>query len=101
MNDTYGVATGESSGPPSAVPLVAGTEFEAAPVPRNPELWLYRERTIALLRRYLRISIEVGRLPSLLGRELFRSKVTSYRMTSFEDGVIFVRDVERALEQLN
>ena len=24
---------------------------------RNPELWLYRERTVALLRRYLRISI--------------------------------------------
>lgn len=66
----------------------------------NPDLWLYRERTMALLRRYLRISIEVGRLPSLLGRELFRSKVTSYRMSSFEDGVIFVHDVERALDQL-
>jgi len=52
----------------------------------DPDLWAYRERTIALLRRYLRISIEVGRLPSLLGRELFRSKVTSYRMSSFEDG---------------
>lgn len=67
----------------------------------DPDIWLYRERTIALLRRYLRISIEVGRLPSLLGRELFRSKVTSYRMSSFEDGVIFVHDVERALDQLD
>ena len=67
----------------------------------DPDLWLYRERTTALLRRYLRISIEVGRLPSLLGRELFRSKVTSYRMSSFEDGVIFVHDVERALDQLD
>jgi hypothetical protein len=67
----------------------------------NPDLWLYRERTIALLKRYLRISIEVGRLPSLLGRELFRSKVTSYRMSSFEDAVIFVHDVERALDQLD
>jgi hypothetical protein len=66
----------------------------------DPDLWLYRERTVALLRRYLRISLEVGRLPSLLGRELFRSKVTSYRMSSFEDGVIFVHDVERALDQL-
>src|ERR1700688_3050553 len=66
----------------------------------DPDLWLYRERTIALLRRYLRISVEVGRLPSLLGRELFRSKVTSYRMSSFEDAVIFVHDVERALHQL-
>ena len=67
----------------------------------DPDLWLYRERTVALLRRYLRISLEVGRLPSLLGRELFRSKVTSYRMASFEDGVIFVHDVERLLDQLN
>jgi len=62
---------------------------------------LYRERTIALLRRYRRFSIEVGRLPSLLGRELFRSKVTSYRVSSFEDAVIFVYDVERALDQLD
>jgi hypothetical protein len=38
-------------------------------VGRDPDLWLYRERTIALLKRYLRISIEVGRLPSLLGRD--------------------------------
>lgn len=66
----------------------------------NPDLWLYRERTIALLKRYLRISIEVGRLPSILGRELFRSKVTSYRMSSFEDAVIFVHDVEEAVDQL-
>jgi hypothetical protein len=68
---------------------------------RDPDLWLYRKRTVAMLKRYLRISIEVGRLPSLLGRELFRSKVTSYRMSSFEDAVIFVHDVERALEHLD
>jgi hypothetical protein len=72
-----------------------------ADIGRNPDLWLYRERTIALLKRYLRISIEVGRLPSLLGRELFRSKVTSYRMSSFEDAVIFVHDVERTLDHLD
>lgn len=67
----------------------------------DPDLWLYRERTIALLRRYLQSSIEIGRLPSLLGRELFRSKVTAYHMSSFEDGVIFVHDVEHALDQLS
>ena len=67
---------------------------------RNADLWLYRERTIGMLRRYLRFALEVGRLPSILGRELFRSKITSYRMASFEDAVIFVHDVERALEQL-
>lgn len=79
----------------------AGVSASPVELGLNPDLWLYRERTIALLKRYLRISIEVGRLPSLLGRELFRSKVTSYRMSSFEDAVIFVHDVERALDQLD
>jgi hypothetical protein len=75
--------------------------YYPASIGSDPDLWLYRERTVALLRRYLRISIEVGRLPSLLGRELFRSKVTSYRMSSFEDGVIFVHDVEQAVDKLD
>jgi len=67
----------------------------------DPDLWLYRDRTKALLRRYLRISVEVGRLPSLLGREFFRTRVTSYRVSTFEDAVIFVHDVERGLEKLD
>jgi hypothetical protein len=67
----------------------------------DPDIWLYRERTLALLKRFFRISIEVGRLPSLLGRELFRSKITAYRMATFEDAVIFVHDVEKSLEQLD
>ncbi len=67
----------------------------------DPDLWLYRDRTVALLRRYMRLSIEVGRLPSLLGREFFRSRVTSYKASTFEDSVIFVHDVERSLEELN
>ena len=65
------------------------------------ELWPYRRRTVALLRRYARASVEVGRLPSLLGREFFRSQVSSYTMRNFEDVVIFVADMERAIEQLN
>jgi len=97
MNQDYGVPTVENV---VSVPMLPLAPVAAGPVLRSADLWLYRERTVALLRRYLRISIEVGRLPSLLGRELFRSKVTSYRMTSFEDGVIFVHDVEHAIEQL-
>src|SRR5713226_5453378 len=65
------------------------------------ELWPYRRRTVALLRRYARASVEVGRLPSLLGREFFRSRVTSYTMRNFEDVVIFVADMEKAIEKLN
>jgi hypothetical protein len=90
---------------PSPTENLRGTEPDESVSPvdlgRDPDLWFYRERTIALLKRYLRFSIEVGRLPSILGRELFRSKVTSYRMSSFEDAVIFVHDVEQALDQLD
>ena len=67
---------------------------------RNPDLWLYRRRTVGLLRRYMRFSIETGRLPSLVGREFFRAKVTYYTATTFEDRVIFVRDVEKCLNRL-
>jgi DNA-directed RNA polymerase specialized sigma24 family protein len=65
------------------------------------DLWPYRRRTVALLLRYARASVEVGRLPSLLGREFFRSRVTSYTMRNFEDVVIFVADMERAIEKLD
>lgn len=61
----------------------------------------YRGRTVALLRRYMRYSLETGRLPSLLGREFFRSKVTSYSVTTFEDRVIFVHDMEICLGRLD
>jgi predicted DNA-binding protein (UPF0251 family) len=62
---------------------------------------IYRGRTVAMLRRYMRYSIETGRLPSLLGREFFRAKVTSYTVTTFEDRVIFVHDMEICLERLD
>jgi predicted DNA-binding protein (UPF0251 family) len=64
------------------------------------DMWPYRRRTVALLRRYARCSIEVGRIPSLLGREFFRSRVTSYTMRNFEDVVIFVTDMEQAVDKL-
>ena len=67
----------------------------------DPELSLYRDYTIAMLRRYFRMSIELGRLPSILGREFFRAKVTSYRMNSFEDVVILVHDVEKCISLLD
>ena len=90
------------AGPRIAAAEMAMDMAEAAAAPPiDPELWLYRERTVGLLKRYFRISIEVGRLPSLLGRELFRSRVTAYRMSSFEDAVIFVHDVEKSLEHLD
>jgi DNA-directed RNA polymerase specialized sigma24 family protein len=67
---------------------------------RDPELWLYRKKTTALLRRYMRWSLEAGRVPSLLGRELFRAKISAYSSTTFEARVIFLHDVEGCLERL-
>ena len=67
----------------------------------DPDLAIYRQRTMQFLRRYFRMSMEVGRVPSLLGREVFRTRVTSYRMGTFEDAVIFVYDVERCLRKLD
>ncbi|HEY1273117.1 MAG TPA: sigma factor-like helix-turn-helix DNA-binding protein, partial [Terriglobales bacterium] len=58
-------------------------------------------RTVAVLRRFLQLSLDTGRVPSLLGRQFFRAKVTSYRMTTFEDAVIFVHDVEKCLARLD
>ena len=81
---------GQAEPPPSVV--FGETEMD---------MWPYRRRTVALLRRYARASVEVGRLPSLLGREFFRTRVTSYTMRNFEDVVIFVADMEKAIDKLS
>jgi predicted DNA-binding protein (UPF0251 family) len=93
---SLGCVSRSIAAPPVMLEEPAGT-YE----PDDPHLWLYRERTVALLKRYLRLSVEVGRLPSLLGREFFRTRVTTYRVGTFEDAVIFVHDVERSLGKLN
>lgn len=64
------------------------------------EFSIYRDNCIALLRRYFCMSIEVGRLPSILGRECFTTRTEDYHTHSFEDTVLFVIDVERCLDRL-
>jgi hypothetical protein len=66
-----------------------------------PEVAFYRKYTEGLLRRYVRLSLEAGRAPSLLGREMFRGKVTDYSVRGFDDVVIFVHDVESCLKKLS
>jgi DNA-directed RNA polymerase specialized sigma24 family protein len=88
--------------PPAGAPGAAvPTETASERLGSDPDLWLYRDRTLGLLTRYMRVSVEVGRLPSLLGREFFRTRVTSYTVATFENAVIFVHDVDRSLEQLD
>jgi hypothetical protein len=62
---------------------------------------IYRGRTVQMLRRYLRYSMETGRLPSVLGGEFFRAKMTTYSVGTFEDRVIFVHDMEKCLGKLD
>jgi hypothetical protein len=67
----------------------------------TPEMAFYRKYTEGMLRRYMKLSTEAGRVPSMLGREMFRGKVTNYRVNSFDDVVIFVTDVERSMAELD
>lgn len=62
---------------------------------------VYRRRVVGMMHRYMRYSMDVGRLPSLVGREFFRSKVSKYTTVTFEDRVIFVHDMETCLSRLD
>lgn len=92
----------------AAIPHVLATACAVAEPPvraSRPKpvegLAFYRKHTLGLLRRYLRVSLEVGRAPCILGNIVFRGHVSSYPMRSFEDCVIFLFDVEKCLRQLD
>ena len=63
-------------------------------------LSVYRRSCVAMLRRYFRMSIELGRLPAILGREYFPARCDTIPRAWFEDAVIYVHDIERCLEEL-
>jgi hypothetical protein len=65
------------------------------------ELAFYRKYTEGMLRRYMYRSMEIGKVPSLLGDFSFRGKLSNQKGYTFEDSVIFVYDVERCLTRLN
>lgn len=67
---------------------------------REEDLVFYRKHTEALLRRYLQLSLTSGRVPSLMGREIFRGRSSHYRTSTLEDVVIFCYDVEQRLGKL-
>src|SRR5579863_1394949 len=81
--------------------LETAAEVQDRNFKEDRERRIYRGRTVQMLRRYLRYSIETGRLPSLLGGEFFRAKVTTYAVVTFEDRVIFVHDMEKCLGKLD
>ena len=93
----------------SAAPVLSSIWATAAPKPAPAParsepiatLAFYRKHTEALLRRYVKKSFDIGRTPSILGNCMFRGKVSSRELHSFEDTVIFLFDIERCLKRLD
>jgi predicted DNA-binding protein (UPF0251 family) len=90
----------EQTAPKAPVTVPAPTPVSRPSTP-NPALAFYRKYTEAMLRRYMRLSLRVGRMPALLGHDAFRGRMSTYRVHSFEDSVIFVYDVEKCLKKLD
>ena len=78
--------------------VAARTTGEA---PKREGLEFYRKYTEVMLRRYQRLSLRSGRMPSCLGQDVFRGRTSTYRIHSFEDSVIFVYDMNRCLEKMD
>jgi len=72
-------------------------EFDGA----RADVLFFRGQTLAIVRHFFEIASQIGRLPSILGREFFRAKVSHHAIPSFEEQAVFVHDVERALGRLN
>ncbi len=69
--------------------------------PARSDVLFFRAQTFAIIRHFYEIASQIGRLPSILGREFFRAKVSHHAIPSFEEQAVFVHDVEHALAGLN
>ena len=74
---------------------------EADQIDPRPEMLCFRSQTLALVRHFFELSCQVGRLPSLLGREFFRARVSHHSIPSFEEQAVFSRDIELCLNRLS
>jgi hypothetical protein len=108
--NSHAFREGAMSAATAVLPFVWATE-QHSNIPQQPEedggepaayeMAFYRKYTEGILQRYVRLSMESGKVPSLLGQEMFRGKVTSYRVGSFVDSVIFVHDVAKCIATLD
>ena len=48
------------------------------------DLQFFRAQTIGIVQHFFEIASQIGRLPSILGREFFRGKVSHHAIPSFE-----------------
>jgi DNA-directed RNA polymerase specialized sigma24 family protein len=67
----------------------------------EPEAVCYRGQTLAIVRHFFEMSSQLGRLPSILGREFFRAKVSHHSIPSFEDQALFAHDIRQSLTKLD
>jgi AraC-like DNA-binding protein len=65
------------------------------------DVLFYRSQALGIVRHFFEIASQIGRLPSIMGREFFRAKVSHHAIPSFEEQAVFVLDVEAALARLN
>lgn len=97
----WAVAAGKAELMPAATPASSRSTDRGAISEPGAELSFYRKYTEALLRRYVQMTMEAGRVPSMMGREVIGGKASSYRIHGFDDAVIFRLDVEKCLQQLD
>jgi DNA-directed RNA polymerase specialized sigma24 family protein len=89
--------------PETPEPELAGDEEEDHEK-QGPSVSLafYRRHTENLLRRYLYVSMAVGRTPSVMNEEPIRGGRCSHqRLRTFEEAVVFVLDIENCLGKLS
>jgi hypothetical protein len=67
----------------------------------EPEAVCYRGQALAIVRHFFEMSCQLGRLPSILGREFFRAKVSHHAIPSFEDQALFSHDIRQSLAKLD
>jgi hypothetical protein len=81
--------------------LAEDIQEEAQQKGPSVSLAFYRKHTESLLRRYLYVSMQVGRTPSVMHEPMERGNVSCRRLRTFEDAVVFVLDVEACLGKLS
>jgi hypothetical protein len=85
---------------PEPQPAVNAPARSVRAIPK-PQLAFYRKYTETMLHRYMTMSLEAARVPSLMGRELFKGNVSHRRVTGFDDVVIYVHDVGKMIARLS
>jgi DNA-directed RNA polymerase specialized sigma24 family protein len=73
---------------------------ESPDLDSRPEMICFRGQTLFMVRHFFEISSQLGRLPSLMGREFFRAKCSHHAIPSFEEQAVFNRDIELCLARL-